>query len=70
MRSPTRMAGKHGSIHVCRIRLTLVENQGYGFLHAAVRVFLKPVPGLYEADRGGDDNFAAPSPGGRQGTVA
>lgn len=38
----------------------LVEDQTYGLLHAAIRILLEPVTSLHEADRSGDDKFAAP----------
>src|SRR6056297_1510750 len=38
----------------------LVEDQTYGILHAAIRILLEPVGDLHEADRSGDDKFAAP----------
>ena len=38
----------------------LIEDQTYGILHAAIRIFLEPVGDLHEADGSGDDKFAAP----------
>lgn len=49
----------------------LVEHQSDGFLDAAVGILLEPVPGLHEADRRRNDQFAAPGllVAGRQGTL-
>ena len=38
----------------------LIEDQGDGLLHAAIRVLLVAIIGLHEANRRADDEFAAP----------
>src|SRR5260221_11947979 len=48
----------------------LVEDEDDGFLDTAIGILLEPVADLHEADRGSDDEFAAPGLAGRQGTVA
>src|SRR5258708_3071422 len=50
----------------------LVEDEDDGLLDAAIGILLEPVADLHEADRGSDDEFAAPGLliAGRQGTVA
>src|SRR3984893_15354771 len=50
----------------------LVEDEDDGFLDTAIGILLEPVAGLHEADRGSDDEFAAPRllVAGRQGTLA
>src|SRR5258708_1114696 len=48
----------------------LVEDEDDGFLDTAIGILLEPVADLHEADRGSDDEFAAPGLliAGRQGT--
>src|SRR3984893_1654997 len=50
----------------------LVEDEDDGFLDTAIGILLEPVADLHEADRGSDDEFAAPGLliAGRQGTLA
>src|ERR1700682_3877671 len=50
----------------------LVEDEDDGLLDTAIGILLEPVADLHEADRGSDDEFAAPGLliAGRQGTVA
>src|SRR5882724_11290345 len=50
----------------------LAEDEDDGFLDTAIGILLEPVADLHEADRGSDDEFAAPGLliAGRQGTVA
>src|ERR1700738_4127344 len=49
----------------------LVEDENDGFLDTAIGILLEPVADLHEADRGSDDEFAAPGLliAGRQGTA-
>src|SRR5260370_9815173 len=48
------------------------EDEDDGLLDTAIGILLEPVADLHEADRGSDDEFAAPGLliAGRQGTVA
>jgi hypothetical protein len=50
----------------------LVEDEDNSFLDTAIRILLKLVTDLYEADRGCDDEFTTPRlfMTGRQGTLA
>jgi hypothetical protein len=50
----------------------LVEDEDDGLLDTAIEILLESVADLHEADRGSDDEFAAPGLliAGRQGTVA
>jgi len=38
----------------------LAEDEDDGFLDTAIGILLEPVADLHEADRGSDDEFAAP----------
>jgi hypothetical protein len=50
----------------------LVEHHDDRLLHAAVGILLNPIPGLHEADRGCNNEFATAGPliAGRERTLA